>query len=194
MANTVHKNAVNPTKIITGVCRLSYANIWQAKSINGGAPKYSTSVLIPKSDTKTVAKVKAAIQAAYDEGESKLKGNSKSVPTLASLKTPLRDGDIERPDDAAYVGHWFLNANSNTAPGVVDANREPIYDTSEIYSGVYARVSLSFYVFNSNGSRGIACGLQNIQKVRDGESLGGKAKAEDDFDDFKADDNEDFLK
>ena len=194
MTNTVNKNSVNPAKIVTGVCRLSYANIWQAKSINGGAPKYSTSVLIPKSDTKTIAKVKAAIQAAYEEGEGKLKGNSKSAPSLASLKTPLRDGDIERPDDEAYAGHWFLNANSNTAPGVVDASREPIYDTSEIYSGVYARVSLSFYAFNSNGNRGIACGLQNIQKVRDGESLGGKAKAEDDFDDFKPDDNEDFLK
>ena len=194
MTNTVNKNSVNLTKIVTGVCRLSYANIWQAKSINGGAPKYSTSVLIPKSDTKTIAKVKAAIQAAYEEGEGKLKGNSKSAPSLASLKTPLRDGDTERPDDAAYAGHWFLNANSNTAPGVVDASREPIYDTSEIYSGVYARVSLSFYAFNSNGNRGIACGLQNIQKVRDGESLGGKAKAEDDFDDFKPDDNEDFLK
>ena len=194
MTNTVNKNSVNLTKIVTGVCRLSYANIWQAKSINGGAPKFSTSVLIPKSDTKTIAKVKAAIQAAYEEGEGKLKGNSKSAPSLASLKTPLRDGDTERPDDAAYAGHWFLNANSNTAPGVVDASREPIYDTSEIYSGVYARVSLSFYAFNSNGNRGIACGLQNIQKVRDGESLGGKAKAEDDFDDFKPDDNEDFLK
>jgi len=195
MTNTVNKNSVNPAKIVTGVCRLSYANIWQAKSINGGAPKFSTSILIPKSDTKTIAKVKAAIQAAYEEGEGKLKGNSKSAPSLASLKTPLRDGDIERPDDEAYAGHWFLNANSNTAPGVVDASREPIYDTSEIYSGVYARVSLSFYAFNSNGNRGIACGLQNIQKVRDGESLGGKAKAEDDFDDdFKTDDNEDFLK
>ena len=194
MTNTVNKNSVNPTKIVTGVCRLSYANIWQAKSINGGAPKFSTSVLIPKSDTKTIAKVKAAIQAAYEEGEGKLKGNSKSAPSLASLKTPLRDGDTERPDDAAYAGHWFLNANSNTAPGVVDASREPICDTSEIYSGVYARVSLAFYAFNSNGNRGIACGLQNIQKVRDGESLGGKAKAEDDFDDFKPDDNEDFLK
>ena len=194
MTNTVNKNSVNPTKIVTGVCRLSYANIWQAKSINGGAPKFSTSILIPKSDTKTIAKVKAAIQAAYEEGEGKLKGNSKSAPSLASLKTPLRDGDIERPDDEAYAGHWFLNANSNTAPGVVDASREPIYDTSEIYSGVYARVSLSFYAFNSNGNRGIACGLQNIQKVRDGESLGGKAKAEDDFDDdFKPDDNDEFL-
>lgn len=195
MGNTANKNAVNPTKIITGVCRLSYANIWQAKSINGGTPKYSTSILIPKSDTKTVAKVKAAIQAAYEEGESKLKGNSRTMPPLATLKSPLRDGDTERPDDEAYAGHWFLNANSNTAPGVVDVNREPIYDTSEIYSGVYARASLTFYAFNSNGNRGIACGLQNIQKVRDGESLGSRAKAEDDFDDdFSADGSDsDFL-
>ena len=192
MATTANKTPVNPTKVITGVCRLSYANIWQAKSINGGTPKYSASVLIPKSDTETIVKVKAAMQAAYEEGVSKLKGTSKTVPAFASLKTPLRDGDTERPDDEAYAGHWFLNANSNTAPGVVDANREPVIDTSEIYSGVYARVSLSFYAFNSNGNRGIACGLQNIQKVRDGESLGSKARAEDDFDDgFEADD--DFL-
>ena len=191
MTNTVNKNSVNPTKIVTGVCRLSYANIWQAKSINGGSPKFSTSVLIPKSDTKTIAKVKAAIQAAYDEGAGKLKGNSKTAPSLASLKTPLSDGDTERPDDEAYAGHWFLNANSNTAPGVVDASREPIYDTSEIYSGVYARVSLSFYAFNSNGNRGIACGLNNLQKIRDGEPLGSRATAESDFADFAEDD--DFL-
>ena len=193
MENTANKNAVNPAKVITGVCRLSYANIWQAKSINGGAPKYSASVLIPKGDTKTVAKVKAAIQAAYEEGEGKLKGNGKTAPSLASLKTPLRDGDTERPDDEAYAGHWFINANSNTAPGVVNANREPIYDTSEIYSGVYARVSLSFYAFNSNGNRGIACALQNIQKVRDGEALGGKSKAEDDFNDNFTSDDGGFL-
>jgi hypothetical protein len=193
MENTVNKNAVNPAKVITGVCRLSYANIWQAKSINGGAPKYSASVLIPKGDTKTIAKVKAAILAAYEEGEGKLKGNGKTAPALASLKTPLRDGDTERPDDAAYAGHWFINANSNTAPGVVDANREPIYDTSEIYSGVYARVSLSFYAFNSNGNRGIACALQNIQKLRDGEALGGKSKAEDDFNDNFTIDDGGFL-
>ena len=193
MENTANKNAVNPAKVITGVCRLSYANIWQAKSINGGAPKYSASVLIPKGDTKTVAKVKAAIQAAYEEGEGKLKGNGKTAPSLASLKTPFRDGDTERPDDEAYAGHWFINANSNTAPGVVDANREPIYDTSEIYSGVYARVSLSFYAFNSNGNRGIACALQNIQNVRDGDALGGKSKAEDDFNDNFTSDDGGFL-
>ncbi len=196
MSNTEknNQNVVNPTKIITGICRLSYANIWQAKSINGGTPKFSTSVLIPKSDTVTVARVKKAIQAAYEEGEGKLKGNGKSVPPLATLKTPMRDGDVERPDDPAYEGHWFVNANSGTAPGVVDINRQPIIDTSEIYSGVYARVSLSFYAFNSNGNKGIACGLQNIQKVRDGESLGGRTKAEDDFNDgYQSDAEDDFL-
>ena len=191
------KNSVtnaNPCKVITGLARLSYANIWAAKSINGGTPKYSASVLIPKSDTLTVQKIKAAIQAAYEEGESKLKGTGKTVPPLPSLKTPLRDGDIERPDDDAYKGCWFVNANSNTAPGVVDINREPVYDTSEIYSGVYARVSLSFYAFNSNGNRGIACGLQNIQKIKDGESLGGKVKAEDDFNDgYQTEADDDFL-
>ena len=196
MSNTAknNQNVVNPTKIITGICRLSYANIWQAKSINGGTPKFSTSVLIPKSDAVTIARVKKAIQAAYDEGEGKLKGNGKSVPPLATLKTPMRDGDVERPDDPAYEGHWFVNANSGTAPGVVDINRQPIIDTSEIYSGVYARVSLSFYAFNSNGNKGIACGLQNIQKVRDGESLGGRTKAEDDFNDgYQSDAEDDFL-
>ena len=196
MSNTAknNQNVVNPTRIITGVCRLSYANIWQAKSINGGTPKFSTSVLIPKNDAVTISRVKKAIQAAYEEGESKLKGNGKSVPPLATLKTPMRDGDVERPDDPAYEGHWFVNANSGTAPGVVDINRQPIIDTSEIYSGVYARVSLSFYAFNSNGNKGIACGLQNIQKVRDGESLGGRTKAEDDFNDgYQSDAEDDFL-
>ena len=194
MTNTVNKNSVNPAKIVTGVCRLSYANIWQAKSINGGTPKYSTSVLIPKSDNVTVNAIKAAIQAAYEEGQAKLKGNGKTVPPLTALKTPLRDGDVERPDDEAYQGCWFVNANSNTAPGVVDIHRQPIYDTSEIYSGVYARVSLSFYSFNSNGNKGIACGLQNIQKIKDGESLGGKVKAEDDFNDgYQTEADDDFL-
>lgn len=94
---------MNATKVITGVnTRWSYANVWDPKSINGGAPKYSVSLIIPKSDTATVEKIKAAIQAAYEDGESKLKGNGKTVPALSVLKTPLRDGDLERPDDEAY--------------------------------------------------------------------------------------------
>ena len=181
---------INPTKVITGVkTRWSYANVWQAKSINGGTPKYSVSLIISKSDTKTVTAVKNAIQAAYEEGQSKLKGHSKSVPALTAIKTPLRDGDAERPDDEAYKDCYFINANSATAPGIVDAARNPIIEHSEVYSGVYGRASINFYAFNSNGNRGIACGLNNLQKISDGESLGGKTRAEDDF----ADEDEDFL-
>lgn len=178
----------NPTKVITGVdTRWSYANVWDPKSINGSTPKYSVSLIIPKSDKVTIQKIKAAIQAAYEEGESKLKGNGKSVPSLSVIKTPLRDGDLERPDDEAYKNAYFVNANSATAPGIVDADRQQIIDRSEVYSGVYGRASINFYAFNSNGNKGIACGLNNLQKIRDGEPLGGKASAESDFatdDDF----------
>ncbi|SRR5699024_8957227 len=172
----------NPMKVITGPeTRWSYANVWEAKSINGGTPKFSVSLIIPKSDTRTLEKIKAAIEAAYKEGEAKLKGNGRSVPALSTIKTPLRDGDLERPDDEAYADSYFVNANSATAPGVVDANLDPILERSEVYSGVYGRASINFYAFNSNGNKGIACGLNNLQKIRDGESLGGKSRAEDDF-------------
>ena len=97
------KNA-NPMKVITGRdTRWSYANVWEPKSIQGGTPKYSVSLIIPKSDTVTLEKIRTAIQAAYTEGQGKLKGNGKTVPPLAALKTPLRDGDVERPDDPAYA-------------------------------------------------------------------------------------------
>lgn len=180
----------NPMKVITGVdTRWSYANVWEPKSINGGTPKYSVSLIIPKSDTKTIAKIEAAIEAAYKEGEAKLKGNGKSVPALSVLKTPLRDGDAERPDDEAYKNAYFVNANATSAPGIVDADLNPILTRSEVYSGVYGRASITFYAFNSSGNKGIACGLNNLQKIRDGEPLGGKASAESDF---ATDDDDEF--
>ncbi len=187
MSNKVN----NPMKVITGPdTRWSYANVWEAKSINGGTPKYSVSLIIPKSDAKTVAKIQTAIEAAYKEGESKLKGNGRTVPALSVLKTPLRDGDTERPDDEAYADCYFINANSASAPGIVDADRQPIIDRSEVYSGVYGRASINFYAFNSNGNKGIACGLNNLQKIKDGEPLGGKSRAEDDF---ETENEDDFL-
>lgn len=190
MNNNTNK-ANNPMKVITGPdTRWSYANVHEPKSINGGTPKFSISLIIPKSDTKTITRIKAAIEAAYHEGESKLKGNGKTVPPMAAIKTPLRDGDSERPDDPAYANAYFINANATTAPGIVDADRNPILTRSEVYSGVYGRASISFYAFNSNGNKGIACGLNNLQKVRDGEPLGGKVSAESDF---ATADDEDFL-
>lgn len=177
----------NKTKVITGMnTRLSYFHGWEPVSINGGAEKYSVSVLIPKDDKATVDAINAAVDAAIDDGISKFGGKK---PNKAAIKLPLRDGDVEREDEA-YKGHYFINANSNTAPQIVDRAVKPILDRSEVYSGCYARVSLNFYAFNSNGNKGIACGLGNIQKVRDGEPLGGRTNAADDFVTL---DNDDFL-
>lgn len=188
------KTIKNPTKVITGKNTImSYLNVNEPKvPLGGGTPKYSVSLIIPKSDTVTVAKIRAAIQAAYEEGQSKLKGNSKFVPALEDIKTPLRDGDKDRKGDEAYQNSWFVNANSTTKPGVVDADRQPILDSSELYSGIIGRASINFYAFNSSGNRGIACGLNNIQKLSDGTPLGGHSRAEDDFADLE-EEEEDFL-
>jgi hypothetical protein len=169
--------------IITG--RFSYANIWEAKSINGSDPKYSISLIIPKSDKKTVAAVQKAIEEAKKEGISKFGGK---IPT--NLKTPLRDGDIDRPDDPSYENSYFINANSKDAPQIVDAKVQPILDRSEVYSGCYGKVSVTFYAFSINGNRGIAAGLNNIQKLGDGEPLGGRSRAEDDF---EVEEDDDFM-
>lgn len=187
-------NVKNPTKVITGPKTVfSYLNVNEPKApLGGGTPKYSVSLIIPKSDTVTIAKIQAAIKAAYDEGQSKLKGSSKFVPDLDSLKTPLRDGDKERKGDIAYANSYFVNANSTTKPGVVDADRQPIIDTSELYSGIIGRASINFYAYNANGNKGIACGLNNLQKLADGTPLGGHSRAEDDFADLD-DEDDDFL-
>lgn len=179
-------NQKSNTKVVTGVVRLSYANVWEPASINGGTPKYSVSLIIPKSDQKTIDAINAAVDAAIKDGAAKFGGK---IPNKAALKLPLRDGDIEREDEA-YRDSYFVNANSTTAPQIVDRSVQPILDRAEVYSGCYARVSVNFYAFNSNGNRGIACGLGNIQKVKDGEPLGGRTSAADDF---ATDLDDDFL-
>lgn len=183
----------NPMKVITGPrTRWSYVHVWTPSAVNGQNPKYSVCLLIPKDDKETVDKIKTAIKAAYQEGISKLKGNSKSVPSFEDIKNPLHDGDKERPKDETYQGCYFVNANNREAPGIVDADRNDILDKNEVYSGCYGRASINFYAYNSGGSKGIACSLNNLQKISDGEPLGGtKSKAYDDFDDD--DDDEDFL-
>ena len=178
---------VSKTKVITGKnTRLYYFHGWEPTSINGGPERYSVSVLIPKDDKETVKAINDAIDAAIEEGIAKFGGKK---PNKAAIKLPLRDGDTEREDEA-YAGHWFINANSKTAPQIVDKAVKPILDRDEVYSGCYARVSLNFYAFNSNGNKGIACGLGNIQKIRDGESLGGRSSATDDF---SIEEDDDFL-
>lgn len=170
------------TKVVTGKARLSYVNAFQPRAgLDGDEPKYSVCVLIPKTDKATIAKVQAAIKEAQEEGKAQWGGK---LP--AGLKNPLRDGDAERDGDE-YVGHWFINASSKQRPGVVDQDLNPILDSSALYSGCYGRVSLNFFPYTKKGNRGVGAGLNNIQKLDDGEPLGGaRARPEDDFgtDDF----------
>ena len=179
----MNKNTV-ATKVIVP-CRFSYLHCWEANSVNGGDPKFSVSAIVPKSDTKTVEAIKAAIEQAKKESISKWGGK---IP--ANLKSVFRDADIDRPDDEAYKSCYFFNANSRQAPQVVDSKVQPILDQNEVYSGCYGRISVTFYGYNSNGNRVIAAGLGNIQKLKDGDALGGRAKATDEF--STADEN-DFL-
>lgn len=178
--------SATPTKVIIP-CRISFANIWEAKSINGSEEKYSVSCVIPKSDKKTLAKIQKAVEAAKEDGKTR-RWNGKIPP---NLKLPLRDGDIDRPDDETYLDCFFLNATSKDAPQIVDRRVKPITDPMMVYSGCYCNVSVNFYAFNANGNRGVAAGLSNIQFVKDGDRLSGKASAESEFD--ALDEDEDVL-
>lgn len=174
--------------IITGEVRLSYLNVFTPKSIEGSEPTYSVSLIIPKSDTKTIKAINHAIEVAKQAGISKFGGK---IP--ANLKLPLRDGDVDREDDENYKDSYFMNANCKTPPGLIYKNGAKIEDSTDLYSGCYGRVSITLYPFNTNGNKGIACGLNNIMKTRDGEPLGGRAKAEDDFADYIEEDDDDWL-
>lgn len=169
----------NQTKVVTGKVRFSYANVFEPTAMNeGDALKYNVCILIPKEDTKTLEKIDKAIKAAIELGKSKLANSQGKIPS--NIKLPLRDGDEERSDDPAFEGMYFLNANSSRKPNVVDKDLNPILDKDEFYSGCYGRASINFYAFNVS-SKGIACGLNNLQKLSDGERLAGGSSAEDDF-------------
>ena len=145
-------NSQNKTKVIVP-CRFSYLHCWEPDAINGGEPKYSVSAIIPKSDTKTIEQIKAAIEQAKKDSVSKWGGK---IP--ANLKLPLRDGDIDRPEDEAYAGCYFFNANSRQAPEIVDAQVQPILNQSEVYSGCYGSV-LPFMDFQPTETVALLPGL-----------------------------------
>lgn len=177
--------APNLTKVVTGKVRLSYAHLLEPTAIEEGQDKkYSVSLIIPKDDEATLKKIEAAVNAAKEQGKSKWGGK---IP--AKLKLPLRDGDEERPDDEAYKNSFFLNCSSKNKPQIVDKSLNEILDADQIYSGMYARVSLNFYPFDTSGNRGIAVGLNNVQKLADGEPLSGRTSAAEDFADSAEDDD-----
>lgn len=163
--------------------RFSYVNLVAPKAAPGSTElKYGMSVIIPKTAKKTIRAIEDAIEAAAELGKEKF-GKS-----FKAKKLPLRDGDQER-EDAAYANSYFLNANSKNRPGMVDSKVQPIIDPAEIKSGDWGRVSLNFYPFNVNGNAGVAVGLNHVQKVKDGESLGGFSTPKDEFDEIEFEDD-----
>ncbi len=172
----------NPTYVVTGKVRLSYAHLFTPYSTNGGDAKYSVTILLPKSDYATKQRIDAATKAAAQAGIS-AKWNGAQPPIIAM---PIHDGDGVRPSDGMPFGdeckgNWVFTASSKNAPQIVDLGLNPIINQSDVYSGIYARVSINFFAYNSNGKKGIGCGLGNVQKIEDGEPLGGRTNALDDF-------------
>lgn len=172
-------NNANNTKVITGKVRFSYVKVFDPEIDKNGKENYSVSLIIDKKDKKTLDAIEKAVDNAKQAGITKLGGKNGKIP--GNLKLPLRDGDKDREDDEAYAGKMFVNAKCRTRPGIVYKNGQPIIDTTDFYSGCYGYASISFYAFNTDGNKGIACSLNNLMKLEDGEPLGGRAKAEDDF-------------
>lgn len=162
-------------RLITGKVRLAYTNLFEPRAYEGGREMYSVYLIIPKSDEKTIRDIKNAIGTAKQEGKYKYGG---VMPE--SLIMPLKDGDIEKPNDNAYKNSYYLNAKSKSKPQIVDKFLNHLEDKSEVYSGCYGKASISFYPYNFN-NKGVACYLGNIQKFEDGERLGYATNAADEF-------------
>lgn len=177
----------NSTKVTTGKVRLSWPHLFEAYAHeDNDVAKFSTMLLIPKSDTKTIEALRAAEEVAKERGKAS-KWNGKLPKDLSTI---IKDGDDSADDYPERAGHWCMAVRSNTRPGIVDKNVQPIMDQSEIYSGVFARVSLSAFPYNVSGNKGVSFGLGNVQKLADGESLGGATRAEEDFDALEDDDDD----
>ena len=168
------------TRVVTGKVRLSYVHLFESYSNNPDQEaKFSCTILIPKSDTVTLGKIKAAQDAAAENGKAKTFGGK--VP--ANLKVTLHDGDTEADLERSpeYAGHYYMAVSSKTRPGVVDANLNAVLDPTSVYSGCYARVSINAFPYSNSGNKGVSFGLNNAQFLADGEPLGGRTRAEDDF-------------
>ena len=169
----------NSTKVVTGLVRFCYCHVFEPNAMDDNStPKYNVSILIPKDDEKTLSAIKKAIENAKTIGKSKIADKNGNIPK--NLKLPLRDGDEERADDPAYEGMYFINASTTRKPTIVDKDLNPIMSQDEFYSGCYGRASINFFAFNVN-SKGIAAGLNNLQKLKDGEPLVGGSSAQEDF-------------
>lgn len=173
----------DPAKVLTGEVRLSYVHLIEPRTNKpGDDPKYSATLLIPKTDFATKADIDASIQAAAQDAVSKV-WNGAAPP---QLRVPIYDGDGVRPSGVPFgdecKGHWVMTASTKNKPQVVGIdNINCELAPSDIYSGMYARVTIRFFGYSNSGNKGIGCGLGNVMKTRDGEALAGSASASVDF-------------
>lgn len=173
---------VEATNVTTGQVRLSFVHLFQPYANQPGQePKFSTTILIPKTDQATMQRIQAAIQAAIQKGVAGVWAGARP----AQPRTPIHDGDGVRPNGEAFgpecKGHWVLTASSKQQQAIVDASMNPIIDQTQVYSGMYARVNLNFFAYSNSGNKGIGAGLGPVQKLADGEPLGGRVTAEQAF-------------
>lgn len=183
---------IQSTKVVTGEVRLSYCNVWEARAATPEQePKFSVVLLIPKSDKKTVKAIRAAQAQALENGKASRFGGKIPTNWTNTLHDGDEEADLERNPE--YEGHYFMSVSSKTKPGIVDAAVRPILDSNEVYSGCYARVSINAFPYSNSGNKGVSFGLNHIQKLRDGEPLGGRSRAEDDFDVVDSDDEDDVM-
>lgn len=181
---------VKDTKVVFGPVRLSYTHLFNKYAPDGDTSngKFMTNALIPKDEKETVKAIQKAIETAKQNGVvSKWSGKEPK-----KLDLPLRDGDTDKEDDELYADHYYVNAKSSTRPGVVDRNRAPIVDEEDVYSGMWAIISVTFYPYDVNGNRGVACGLNNVMKYKDGDRLGGRVSADTDFAGIDTEDDDDL--
>ena len=183
------------TKVITGKVRFSYVNVFEPREDqNGGDPKYSITLLIPKSDTATVEKIKAAMAEARENFVKKNGANSLPVKPNHTM----HDGDGVRDSGDPYgpecKGCYVITVSNKQKPVIVDSFRNEITDPGELYSGCYGRAAINFYAYSRNGKKGISAGLLSVQKLHDGDALGGARGSADDFDDdYNTGEADDFM-
>ncbi|MGM9688187.1 MAG: DUF2815 family protein [Alloprevotella sp.] len=181
---------VSENKVVFGPCRLSYVHVFEKYTQEGdsGDGKYSTAVLIPKEEKETLKAIEQAVEAAKKAAVLSRWGGK--VPK--KLEMPLRDGDEKENAGEEYRNCFYLNAKSGSRPGVCDRNKVPITDEEEMYSGVWAYVSVVFYGYDVSGNRGVACGLNHLMKFKDDERFGGRSSAEEDFAGIDCEDDDDL--
>jgi hypothetical protein len=162
--------------IRTPAFRVSFPSVFEPKpGPDGKNPKYRMSLLFPKTTDLSVLK-EAIKEVAKEKWGDKLP---------KSLRNPIRDGD-EKDALPGYADNFFINVTSTLRPTIINTKGQELIEADigpdGFYAGCYARCSLSIYAYDKAGNRGVSFGLQNIQKVAEGEPFSGRTRATDDFD------------